>query len=259
MLLRRVIDHVKAQSWTAVALDFLIVVVGILIAFQITNWSERRGDARQEAEFMRNLAEDLGRDRVEYQAGMSSAIVTISTANYILESAGLDTIETLTLPIAGAPSVNTNAGQIPAPPSIELSPDQKQRLWSSIVVVYFPNANPTAFDSLASTGNLGIISDDAYLRDLQTYRHVIDELSGSQTLTHSVFRSLAVEAGQRKGLAPFMRMPEEEFIELVKNNNDLVAAIRTQLAYSVLHFKQIEVADAMAAELQAYLTSRGAQ
>lgn len=31
MLLRRVIEHVKAQNWTAVALDFVIVVVGVFI------------------------------------------------------------------------------------------------------------------------------------------------------------------------------------------------------------------------------------
>ena len=40
MRLRRITQHVKEQNWFAVALDFLIVVVGILIAFQITNWSE---------------------------------------------------------------------------------------------------------------------------------------------------------------------------------------------------------------------------
>jgi hypothetical protein len=35
-------EHVKTQNWFAVVLDFLIVVAGILIAFQITNWSESR-------------------------------------------------------------------------------------------------------------------------------------------------------------------------------------------------------------------------
>ncbi len=42
MLLRRITKHVKEQNWFAVALDFVIVVVGILIAFQITNWNETR-------------------------------------------------------------------------------------------------------------------------------------------------------------------------------------------------------------------------
>lgn len=259
MLLRRITEHVKAQNWFAVGLDFLIVVVGILIAFQITNWSERRGDARQEAEFILSVAEDLRRDRGEYQTGRASAIVTISTANYILESVGMDPVKVLTLPITANVLLDSNDGQIPLPSSIALSPDQKQRLWSSIVVAYYPSANPTAFDSLVSTGNVGIVSDETFLRDLQTYRQVIEELSGSQAVTFTVFRTLAVETGQKKGLSPFMRMPEDEFIDLVKNNEDLVASIRTQLVYSVLHLRQIEVADAKAAELLAYIEARGAK
>ena len=46
MLLRRITQHVKEQNWFAVFLDFFIVVAGILIAFQITNWNERRQDCR---------------------------------------------------------------------------------------------------------------------------------------------------------------------------------------------------------------------
>ena len=42
MLLRRITQHVKDQNWFAVFLDFFIVVAGILIAFQITNWNEAR-------------------------------------------------------------------------------------------------------------------------------------------------------------------------------------------------------------------------
>lgn len=49
MLLRSITKHVKEQNWFAVLLDFFIVVVGILIAFQITNWNEARSDARDEA------------------------------------------------------------------------------------------------------------------------------------------------------------------------------------------------------------------
>jgi len=44
MILRRVTGHVKAQNWFAVGIDFLIVVAGILIAFQITNWAAARQD-----------------------------------------------------------------------------------------------------------------------------------------------------------------------------------------------------------------------
>jgi len=44
MRLRSLTKHIREQNWFAVALDFFIVVVGILIAFQITNWSEARSD-----------------------------------------------------------------------------------------------------------------------------------------------------------------------------------------------------------------------
>jgi hypothetical protein len=59
MLLRRVSEHVKAQNWTAVAIDFLIVVVGILIAFQITEWNEARKRGEREAYVVAQLAADM--------------------------------------------------------------------------------------------------------------------------------------------------------------------------------------------------------
>ena len=46
MLLRSIKKHVKDQNWFAVFLDFFIVVAGILIAFQITNWNEARSEAK---------------------------------------------------------------------------------------------------------------------------------------------------------------------------------------------------------------------
>jgi hypothetical protein len=36
MILRRIIEHVKAQNWTAVALYFVIVVTGVSIGIQAT-------------------------------------------------------------------------------------------------------------------------------------------------------------------------------------------------------------------------------
>lgn len=40
MLLRRVIEHTKAQNWTAIAIDFVIVVVGVFIGVQVSNWND---------------------------------------------------------------------------------------------------------------------------------------------------------------------------------------------------------------------------
>ncbi|MEM6538441.1 MAG: hypothetical protein AAF668_12025 [Pseudomonadota bacterium] len=65
MILRRMIEHVRTQNWTAVALDFVIVVVGVLIAFQISSEAERRGELatfdRQMQAFKGEMLENLGR------------------------------------------------------------------------------------------------------------------------------------------------------------------------------------------------------
>ncbi len=44
MILRRVLQHVREQNWFAVALDFLIVVVGVFLGFQVTAWTNGQAD-----------------------------------------------------------------------------------------------------------------------------------------------------------------------------------------------------------------------
>ena len=59
MILRRVIEHVKAQNWTAVALDFVIVVVGVFIGIQVSNWNAVQHERKREAQIVGNLISDL--------------------------------------------------------------------------------------------------------------------------------------------------------------------------------------------------------
>lgn len=53
MRLRQVTKHEKAQNWLTGVLDFLIVVVGILTAFQITNSDEARSFSNKFADVAR--------------------------------------------------------------------------------------------------------------------------------------------------------------------------------------------------------------
>ena len=59
MRLRRLTEHIREQNWFAVGLDFLIVVVGILIAFQITSWNDGLSARQLEREYMILLTTDL--------------------------------------------------------------------------------------------------------------------------------------------------------------------------------------------------------
>ncbi len=42
MLLRRITEHVKDQNWFAVLIDFVIVVFGVFIGIQVSNWNNYR-------------------------------------------------------------------------------------------------------------------------------------------------------------------------------------------------------------------------
>ncbi len=64
MLLRRVIEHVKAQNWTAVGLDFLIVVTGVFIGIQVANWNAERARDTQEDVLMGRLFADVEQMKV---------------------------------------------------------------------------------------------------------------------------------------------------------------------------------------------------
>ncbi|MBU2605299.1 MAG: hypothetical protein KKC43_05350 [Alphaproteobacteria bacterium] len=75
MILRRVIAHVKNQEWTAIAIDFLIVVLGVFVATQVTNWNaERAAHARRE-QIVEALVADL-QDAGDVQTRFMSTIDT---------------------------------------------------------------------------------------------------------------------------------------------------------------------------------------
>jgi hypothetical protein len=54
MFLRRIIDHLRVQNWTAIAIDFVIVVIGVFIGMQVSNWNAER---KEKAETQRMLAQ----------------------------------------------------------------------------------------------------------------------------------------------------------------------------------------------------------
>src|SRR5687768_2116695 len=62
MLLRRVIEHVRDQNWTAIGIDFCIVVVGVFFGIQVANWNDARADERRGRAHAARLTADLRKD-----------------------------------------------------------------------------------------------------------------------------------------------------------------------------------------------------
>lgn len=62
MILRRVIAHFRKQEWTAIALDFLIVVIGVFVGLQVNNWNGARADRELGNQYTIRLVADLEQD-----------------------------------------------------------------------------------------------------------------------------------------------------------------------------------------------------
>jgi hypothetical protein len=73
MILRRVIAHFRKQEWTAIAIDFLIVVLGVFVGIQVSNWNAGRADRVSERNYIVQLRQDLKliqvelRDQIEFE------------------------------------------------------------------------------------------------------------------------------------------------------------------------------------------------
>ena len=59
MLLRRITQHVKDQNWFAVLIDFIIVVFGVFIGIQVSNWNGDRENRELEHEYLNRLHAEI--------------------------------------------------------------------------------------------------------------------------------------------------------------------------------------------------------
>ena len=59
MILRRVREHVTSHNWFAVAVDFAIVVIGVFVGIQASNWNQARAERAQAREYRAMLLNDL--------------------------------------------------------------------------------------------------------------------------------------------------------------------------------------------------------
>jgi len=55
MFLRRIVQSLKTQNWTAIGLELLIVIIGVFIGTQVSNWNQDRNERRETARLLQEL------------------------------------------------------------------------------------------------------------------------------------------------------------------------------------------------------------
>jgi len=61
-MMKRAVEALERQDWAAVVIEFLMVVAGVLLAFQISEWASGRNDRRVRAESVERLLHESEQD-----------------------------------------------------------------------------------------------------------------------------------------------------------------------------------------------------
>jgi len=84
MILRRIREHVEKHNWFAVAIDLVIVIVGVFLGMQVNNWNEARAERAAAADYRRDIVADLKANELDlssrnayYRAVRSHAVATL--------------------------------------------------------------------------------------------------------------------------------------------------------------------------------------
>ena len=239
MLLRSITKHVRDQNWFAVALDFFIVVAGILIAFQITNWNEVRSDKSRIEHRLENVVDDLHADIAEIEGIIQTTERRLSAIYTILDASGNslpDQYDTPQGDIIEMPEVPLFESKLPASAATAI-------MWLSTL-----DGNRGGYETLISSGDLQLIKMDDLASQIQAYYARAEEIS-DQDKSHIRIRDRIFSSLHRLG-SGFGQSSLKELIEIVRNDKQFAAELSTLSIYDAL---QIEMMKAFATQAEALI------
>jgi hypothetical protein len=73
MILQRMAKAFRRQDWSAVALELVIVVVGIFLGLRVDDWNTARKERAEETRYLVQLADDVGAMRAEVESLLDRA------------------------------------------------------------------------------------------------------------------------------------------------------------------------------------------
>ena len=160
MFLRRLYTQLKNQDWTTATIELLIVVVGIFLGLQASNWNDDRVERNLERGYLIRLQEDILASARGQERDIEYLEQQLSDQEIILSA--LD--------------------------ECQFSPDDSlviQRGISSLGLVNAPRLFRRTIDDLASTGRMGLIQNEEIRSGLAT---IVAEVEFRDRVMESVFR-----------------------------------------------------------------------
>ena len=236
MLLRRVIEHVKAQNWTAVALDFLIVVMGVFIGLQVANWNAARQARTDEQAALEELLAEA-----EVNVGMLKAQVEAYDTLNAERDALTAKLTSGDLDGVSAEDVGRLIGDSRQYPRI-----------TSVTTVY---------DGLVGSGVAGALSQRHAVQSTSHYHSMVDDLANAadnfQDFTIAEYPHFSEYPGVRAVHDPADPLRRRYDVDLMaftadeRTMEDIVSLNRNQFSFQGIRRAQLQAAEIMCADLAA--------
>jgi hypothetical protein len=144
MLFRRIAQHVKEQNWTAVGIDFVIVIVGVFLGIQVSNWNEARVQAQNTATLIERLEDEF----TSLEENLSTVVGQLET---ITSGTGC--------------LIEEIRSESPTKSHDELS----SCIWSASALLVLPDI-PAVVTEMVSSGSLTQIANDDLRKEIIFYR-----------------------------------------------------------------------------------------
>jgi hypothetical protein len=152
MILAKLAKALRQQNWSAVVIEIIVVVVGILFALQVDNWNENRRERNLEQIYLQRLTADIQGDIDEFKE-----------LRHIFQEKFEFTEE-------------LKSGVTPE--EIRRDPNSLVQRLRYSTFVSLPSVRSATFDELAGSGQLAIIRDLALRSALANYYAEYDVMSG---------------------------------------------------------------------------------
>ncbi len=138
MISRRAIAYIRQRDWAGVVIELAVVVVGVFIGLQASNWNEDRETDRKAAVFSERLTSDLRGEAWAYEVQVAYYGAVLANARRAADA------------LSGGPPLSDEALLVAAYRATQYNGNTRQR---------------ATYDELTSTGGIGLIRDPT-LRDL---------------------------------------------------------------------------------------------
>lgn len=149
MILSRIAKAIREQNWFAIAIEFVIVILGVVIGFQISAWNEARRERAEEAGFLHALSADTrySREHLEQTA-----------ARLEVQQAALERLHRVHRGETGTGGDTFVAD-----------------LANGLFYLSWLDVNESTFDTLVGSGRLSLIDDPELVGMLQTLSASYDD------------------------------------------------------------------------------------